>query len=116
MPQTDTGKYDEGILLRGTPLTNAEEWLNKRQKDLSHQERQFIEASLRAHKKSQRQKKLGIVVILVIAVVVAGVFGVLWENAETQRQKAEINAIETLNQTSKALFSHMMSWMHCLRV
>ena len=104
IPKSDAGKYEESVLLRGTPLTNAEEWLNKRQSDLTDHEEQFIKVSLQAQRTSQRRRKLVIAAILVMAVVVTVVFGVLWKTADTQRQKAEIKTVEALNETSKTLF------------
>ncbi len=44
--QWQTSDQDEGALLRGAPLAEAENWLNQRQRDLNDSEREFIQASL----------------------------------------------------------------------
>lgn len=44
--QWQTSEYDEGALLRGAPLAEAENWLNQRRIDLNEAEREFIQAGL----------------------------------------------------------------------
>jgi len=44
---------NEGALLRGTPLTQAEDWLNEREIDLSQTEKEYIQASLAARQVRQ---------------------------------------------------------------
>jgi WD40 repeat protein/serine/threonine protein kinase len=62
--QWQASKQDEGALLRGAPLTEAENWLNQRRTDLNEAEREFIQASQAvwerqtAEREAQRQREL----------------------------------------------------------
>ncbi len=94
MPKSNTRQYSKDDLLHGEQLTTAEKWLKERPDDLKS-ERPFIEASLQAWKRTQWQKRIGVTAVLVISVVVAIVFGVLWKNAkqaEKEAIQAEYNA------------------------
>ena len=66
----ETGR-DEGALLRGRELAEAEQWLAERGDDLRGDERVFIEAGQEARQREEEQWKA------------------LYEEAERQRQKAE---------------------------
>jgi WD40 repeat protein len=44
--QWQASERDEGALLRGVPLAEAENWLNQRRADLNEAEREFIQTSL----------------------------------------------------------------------
>jgi WD40 repeat protein len=58
--QWESSAYDEGALLRGAPLAEAENWLNKRRPDLNEAECDFIRASLalRARRQAEREARL----------------------------------------------------------
>ncbi|UCC89741.1 MAG: protein kinase [Anaerolineales bacterium] len=58
--QWQTSDYDEGALLRGAPLAEAENWLNRRRSDLNQTEREFIQASLtlRERESAEREAQL----------------------------------------------------------
>ncbi|GAK58061.1 WD-40 repeat protein [Candidatus Vecturithrix granuli] len=110
--------HDRNLLLQGTPLAEAEFWLNTREHHLSLEERHFIEVSIYDRHRRQRFKRLGITAALTISIFIAVVLGVLrqqaFRNAEEarqqtqiadeQRKKAEVNQIEALKQASKAMF------------
>ena len=55
--QWAASEQDEGALLRGAPLAEAENWLNQRRLDLNETEREFIQASqaLREHQAAERE-------------------------------------------------------------
>jgi WD40 repeat protein len=57
--QWDTSQRDEGALLRGAPLVQAESWLAEREGDLSGAEREFIQASvaLRERQAAEREAR-----------------------------------------------------------
>jgi WD40 repeat protein len=62
--QWEASEQDEGALLRGAPLAEAENWFNHRQVDLSEAERNFIQASIdlreqrAAEREARRQREL----------------------------------------------------------
>ncbi len=64
MHQWEDAKRDEGALLRGVPLAEAEDWQQKRQEELSEGERDFIQLSLAwrdrllQEKEERRQREL----------------------------------------------------------
>jgi len=80
--QWQTSAYDEGALLRGAPLAEAENWLNQRRIDLNEAEREFIQASLTlrerlaAEREAQQRRELE----------------VARELAETEKRRAEEQA------------------------
>jgi WD40 repeat protein len=64
MLQWTASEQDSGALLRGAPLIEAQEWLNKRKDDLSQHEQAFITSSIRlrdaelAERKAQELREL----------------------------------------------------------
>ncbi len=104
-----TGK-DEGGLLRGVPLAEAEDWQQKRPEQLSQAEREFIQASvvLRDREKQQRKRQrqgtiIGLIGGLVGALILTMAVGWQWWQAELQRQQAYTNDIDTLIVSSQKL-------------
>jgi WD40 repeat protein len=86
--QWQTTGRDEGALLRGAPLAEAEGWLLSRPVELNSPERSFIEQS-RAVRSRQRQRLVfGLSLGLVGALSLAGMAGLQWQRAEYQRQGA----------------------------
>ncbi len=88
MLQWEQMQRDEGALLRGATLAEAEEKLNQRREDLSQAEQDFIEASIALRDREQKQRErtrqkiiLGLSAGLVVSL---GLYGF----AETQRQEA----------------------------
>lgn len=131
MHQWITSKKDEGALLRGAPLAEAERWLEQRQNDLSQEEQHFIEASLEfrnkeiAEREAQRQRELEtakrlqeeatkreraqrkfaqrLKVLLAIILSVALIALFQWREANRQRQIADQKTLEAQNKTQEAL-------------
>ncbi|MGH8002846.1 MAG: CHAT domain-containing protein [Brasilonema sp.] len=106
--QWENSSQDEGALLRGKPLSDAEYWQSKRIDELSSGERHFIELSLALQdnelKKQKRRRQLTILGLtggLVGALMLAGV-------AWWQSHKASISEIQTLttsSESSESLFA-----------
>ncbi|MEH1841530.1 MAG: trypsin-like peptidase domain-containing protein [Nostoc sp.] len=80
MRQWENAGQDEGPLLRGVPLAEAENWLKHRQDELSQAEQGFIQQSLalrdRDRQQKERRRKLtlfgltgGLVVVSMLAVI-----------------------------------------------
>jgi WD40 repeat protein len=99
---------DEGALLRGASLAEAESWLQLRAVELSSSERVFIQLSLalrgRERKEQERRRQQtifglagGLVVVSILAV---GAFW-QWQQAEKRRINAELNS---LSERSQVLF------------
>ena len=103
--QWENSGKDEGALLRGKPLADAEYWQPKRLEELSSGERCFIKLSLelREHEinKQKGRRQLSISLLtggLVLALSLAGV--ALW-----QWRKANIREIQAISTSSEALFT-----------
>jgi WD40 repeat protein/DNA-binding SARP family transcriptional activator len=84
--QWELSDHDEGSLLRGTPLVQAEGWLAERGTELSPGEREFIGAgaALRQARQARRERRRrwtilalagGMVIAVVLAVVALGARG-----------------------------------------
>ncbi len=55
--QWEQSGKDEGALLRGVPLAEAEQWLNERPNDLSHLEDTFIEAGISFRERESQEEE-----------------------------------------------------------
>jgi WD40 repeat protein len=101
----ESSDFDEGALLRGRPLLDAEYWQKQRFLELSAVERSFIGLSLENRegeiKKQKGRRKLtisGLCAGLVIALSLAGVAWWQWQNSI-------ISQIKTTSASSSALFA-----------
>lgn len=97
--QWEVSQQDEGALLRGAPLAQAEDWLNRREVDLSQDAQAFIRTSiaLRDRERIEREQRrrrtvlglsaalVGAVLGLCIMFLLAG--GASWGWWETTQQK-----------------------------
>jgi WD40 repeat protein len=93
--------HDAGGLLRGAPLTVAEEWLQKRADEMTQEERDFIQASLKDQNRQKRIRQLAVLSLaggFVLTLGFAGVAGVSW-------REARISEIEALAQSSDGLLN-----------
>ncbi|MBH8556352.1 trypsin-like peptidase domain-containing protein [Nostocaceae cyanobacterium CENA357] len=81
----NTGK-DEGPLLRGVPLGQAENWLKQRRDELSQAEQDFIQQSLalrdRDRKQKERRRKLTLLGLtsglVIVSILAMGAFWLRW--------------------------------------
>ncbi|WP_246162570.1 CHAT domain-containing protein [Brasilonema sennae] len=105
MRQWETSGFDSGALLRGVPLTVAEDWLQKRSNEMTQQERDFIQASAsqRDREKLERDRRRQLTIITLgsfsaVALILAGVAGMGWWNAAiSQITSLTITSDELLN-------------------
>ncbi|WP_367275326.1 AAA family ATPase [Microcoleus sp. CAWBG58] len=105
---------DQGVLLRDKPLVIAEDWLQKREADLTN-EREYIKQSLKLRKQEQEEQKcrrqftiFGLTGFSVVALSLAGVAGWQWWQTEYQKQqveKVQVSQSEALGNYSNALFN-----------
>ncbi len=105
MYQWESNGNNADDLLRGKQLRDAEDWQLKRPKELSNQERLFIQLSLEHRQRQINQEKRrqqrtisGLAVGLVLAM---GLTGVAW----LERQKALMSEVKAIAMLSEALFT-----------
>ncbi|MBV9729149.1 MAG: hypothetical protein JO309_07040 [Pseudonocardiales bacterium] len=73
-------RRNEGALLRGTPLAEAERWLTERPEDLGTPEQQFIQASRTLRTRSIRRLRAVVAVLTLLVIVASSLGGVaLWQ-------------------------------------
>jgi WD40 repeat protein len=107
--QWETSDRDEGALLRGAPLAEAEGWLQSRPVEVSAAERVFIQLSLelrdREHKEQERRRQRTIMGLVgglgAVSILAVGAFW-QWQRAEIGRTSAELSNLST---TSETLFA-----------
>jgi WD40 repeat protein len=96
--------FDEGALLRGKPLSDAQYWQQQRHDELSFGERSFIERSLEMQKrelnKASRRRRLTIFGLSGGLVLALGLAGIAWWNS----QNSANSEIKALSQSSQAQF------------
>ncbi len=118
--QWEASNQDEGALLRGALLIEAEEWYAERRDDLSQTEQVYIQASIRLREKieeqkleSQRQKErsrrfvmISLVTGIVLAVLMALFASGQWRQAKQQQVIALSNqlAAQTLSRLESQEF------------
>ncbi|MGD2145115.1 MAG: BTAD domain-containing putative transcriptional regulator [Anaerolineae bacterium] len=95
--QWEASDGDEGALLRGAPLMEAEQWLAQRSGDLNPNERSYIRESVNVREREQtaqerRRRRLTLAAVGAAAIFLAlAVFGRIgWRQAEELRQEAEV--------------------------
>lgn len=110
--QWENSDRDDGALLRGKPLIDAQEWLLQRLEQISSQEQRFINLSLKLRDRESKAKKaahkrviIGLTVGFVVALLLAGIALFQWRRAENQRQQSEINQLKSLSLSAKMLLN-----------
>ncbi len=101
MRQWHTSHRDEGALLRGVPLAEAESWLQKRQIELSPDEQVYIQTSLALKGREQnRQRKLALfrrMTLSVIGILIIIALSIGWWSARRIAKQAQKFAKEQNN-------------------
>jgi energy-coupling factor transporter ATP-binding protein EcfA2 len=112
MHQWENSEEDEGALLRGKPLIDAEEWLLYRSNQISATEQNFINSSLELRDRQQQEKNvarqrifIGLTSGLVVSLLLTSVALLQWRQAESQRQQAQINELKSLSLSAKVLLN-----------
>lgn len=100
--QWQMNQQDEGGLLRGALLLEAERWLHQRRSDLSPSEQQFIRASvtLQSRERIQRDRQrrhwlMGLSSGITAAVILIGTTLWQWHRAEVVQTNAQLDALST---------------------
>jgi WD40 repeat protein len=99
--QWEASERDDGALLRGVPLAEAEEWLTEREADLSQTERQFIRKSLALQEQEQAEKEAQHRRELEAARILAEEAKARQEAEEKVRQEAEQRVQEQTRATKR---------------
>jgi WD40 repeat protein len=95
--QWEASNKDEGALLRGAPLAEAQHWLEERGADLSQAEREYIESGLALRRKEREREArerwrwrftLGLTTAFVTACLLIVMVVVQYQRGEEQRQAA----------------------------
>jgi WD40 repeat protein len=91
----DIGKREEGRLLRGRDLAEAEGWLSQRVSDLTKDEKKYVESSIslkekeaEARRRLRRRIMAGLAIGLVITTLLAVFAGFQWHQADQQKELA----------------------------
>lgn len=99
MHQWQASDRDDGALLRGAPLLEAQFWLQEQRSDLSPDEQAFIErsSSYQRQEKSERTRTrrrviLGLSVSLLGALVLGAIAGLQWQRADIETLNAQLSA------------------------
>ncbi|UKO98745.1 nSTAND1 domain-containing NTPase [Nostoc sp. UHCC 0870] len=110
--QWKNSRQDDGGLLRGKPLFDAEIWLMQRPTEISNYEQDFINLSL-ALRQREEQKELNAkrtkIIGLTGGIIVTSIFACFalfqWQQADFQRQQAQINELKSLSLAGKSLIN-----------
>ncbi len=130
MQEWEAKQHDEGALLRGARLSEAEEQYRERRKELSAEEQTYIQASVdlrereavareaqrqreldaaqklaeesEARRRAQRQTIFGLVAGLLLTLVLAGVASVQWRNSVKAESEARIQSNKAKAQSARA--------------
>ncbi|KAB8335310.1 CHAT domain-containing protein [Scytonema tolypothrichoides VB-61278] len=103
--QWESSGFDNGALLRGKPLADAQHWQHKRVEELSFREKNFIERSLvlqQWEKQTQKRRRRFIIYGLVSGLIVTSTLAVV---AWWQWHNSVISQIQAINESSEALFA-----------
>jgi WD40 repeat protein/energy-coupling factor transporter ATP-binding protein EcfA2 len=108
MGQWENSGKDNGGLLRGKPLFDAEVWLQQSSHLIGKDERDFINSSLELRDKERKAKNnarkrtiIGLTLGLILSIFLAGIAFFQRQQAEYQRKKAESNELDSLSQSAK---------------
>lgn len=107
LKQWQASDRDEGALLRGAPLAEAEGWLKERPGEISPAEKVFIRRGLSVRSRQRRVFILGLSVGLAIALVLTGTATWLWWREQQRRKEEEIRADAA---TTERLFDSEQLW------
>ncbi|MGH3865783.1 MAG: trypsin-like peptidase domain-containing protein [Pseudonocardiaceae bacterium] len=98
LAQWETARRNEGALLRGAPLAEAERWLAERPDDLGAPERQFIQASRALRTRSVRRLRVVAAVLALLLLVASSLGGAaLWyaKRADKESKLAQSRELAT---------------------
>ena len=93
--------HDSGALLRGVPLNVAAEWLRKRAGEMTQEERDFIQVSIRKQKRRRQFTTFGVSGAFIVVSSLAIFANWQW----WQVQRVQLGQSDALSQYSNELFN-----------
>jgi WD40 repeat protein/adenylylsulfate kinase-like enzyme len=93
--------HDSGALLRGVPLNVAAEWLRKRADEMTQEERDFIQVSVRKQKRRRQFTTFGVSG----AFIVVSSFAIFANWQRWQVQRVQLGQSDAIGQYSNELFN-----------
>ncbi|MFQ5856208.1 MAG: trypsin-like peptidase domain-containing protein, partial [Anaerolineae bacterium] len=110
-------KYDDGALLLGALLAEAERWLAERPEELNQKEKAYVQKStdLRiredaARERSRKRRIRAMIVLSAIFLAMAVVAGVGWSRANKSRQQIEAQSRVVLAQSLAAMAPRLLDF------
>jgi WD40 repeat protein/energy-coupling factor transporter ATP-binding protein EcfA2 len=104
----ESSNGDRGTLLRGKPLTDAENWLEQRQSQISEKGQEFIQLSLERRETKIRREQRRLVVLRSLLGVTTTAFAIsaaLGLTAVWQSRRATLSQIQAISTSSDNLFA-----------
>jgi formylglycine-generating enzyme required for sulfatase activity/energy-coupling factor transporter ATP-binding protein EcfA2 len=89
-----SGRTDHDYLLRGAPLAEARRWRTDRGKELSDDEKEFIDAGIVAAERQARNRKRAIVAVALVLVALVCWFSQYWLAERTRRTPIEPEMVD----------------------
>ncbi len=90
--QWERSGRDEGALLRGAPLAEAEAWLRERGGEISQQERDYIETSGMLRERERQRVMRGTIAAVIVLLLLLAFTGWQWWRADENAQTAAAEA------------------------
>lgn len=98
--QWETNSEDQGLLLRGTPLLEAQRWLQDRPQEIGDREKTYIEASLtrdrrerQAQTNLQRKAAIALSAALCGSLSLAGIATWQWQRAQLSDLRSRLSSL-----------------------
>jgi WD40 repeat protein/energy-coupling factor transporter ATP-binding protein EcfA2 len=104
----ESSDRDKGALLRGKPLTDADNWLQERQTQITDKGQEFIHLSLERHEHEIKREKRRLVVLRLLLGVASTAFVIsagLGLAAVWQARRATLSQIQAIATSSDNLFA-----------
>ncbi|MBD2459754.1 CHAT domain-containing protein [Oscillatoria sp. FACHB-1407] len=120
--QWEISQQDEGALLRGAPLVEAQHWFQERQTDLSQGERALIHASLSQRDLEQQQRdrrrRFRITALssgFTAALLLIGIAAWQWQRAEIITSNAQLDSLSSASEELLASGKQLEALLESLR-
>jgi hypothetical protein len=104
--QWETARRNEGALLRGAPLAEAESWLTECLEDLGAPEWQFIQASRALRTRSVRRLRVVAAVLALLVIMASSLGGVaVWQRNQANENRKLAQSLALVTQANSLFYS-----------